>query len=201
MLPSRGLSLIAPAALLLALAYSQVNWRHDRTIAVTLASELSALEAQRTFPTDGDDIADSPLRVIRASDTVPLATLVRGRTAVIYIYRADCSACVWLASQLDSILPTWRDSLVMVSTHRRDRPAPALMFDTASTTAVTGVPAMLVVDADGIVRHSARGGLPQVAHLLQFAQLPSLVSRIQGYSDGSVTKSSDAANPSSIHAK
>lgn len=180
---SRASSLVAPIALLLALVYSQIGWRRDRIVATQVSDRLETAQLQRTFPSDGEELAESSLRVIRGSDTVPIAQLVRGHRAVIYFDRPDCSSCIWFATKMDSILPSWRDSMTVISTHRREHPAPRLMLDSASTAQITGVPAMLVVDSDGVVRHSAPAGLPQVARLLEFANLPSPHALIGAYGD------------------
>lgn len=166
-LASRAFSLVTPVALLLALVYSQVGWRQDRQAYTDLHEKFASTRLQRNFPSDGEDLATSALRVIRGADTVPLAQFVRGRRAVIYFQRPNCSECIWFAAQMDSTLPAWRDSLIVVTSYGNERgvvSGPTL--DSASSLIMTGVPAMLVVDSAGFVRHSVPAGLPPITHVL-----------------------------------
>jgi len=85
---------------------------------------------------------------------------------------------------MDSISPGWRDSLVVVTSYDSIRgKISGLTLDSASSLAITGVPALLVVDSSGYVLHSVPAGVPQVAHVLDFIGEPSPVDRLAvGYS-------------------
>lgn len=171
--------LIAPVALLAALIYSQLGWRKTLEVAGSLSDQYRTIRAQRTFPSDGEDLAVSAMRVIRGKDTVPLAEIVRGRRAVIYFGRPNCASCTWFEAEMDSIMPSWRDSLVVVTSYGSARgPVSGLTLDSTSSLAITGVPALLVVDSTGYVRHSVPAGVPQVAHVLSFVGEPSPVGRL-----------------------
>jgi len=174
LLPSNISLLLGPILLLLALIYSQVAWRNDRKVYADLADRFATVRRQRTFPSDGENLAGSELRVVRGADNIPLAQIVRGRRAIIYFERADCAPCIWFAAKMDSILPAWRDSIIVVSVHDKKRGvASKLMLDSASTSIITGTPAMLVVDSIGDVRQSVPAGLPQVTKVLDFVGIPS----------------------------
>lgn len=185
-LASRALSLVTPVALLLALVYSQVGWRKDRQTFTDLQEKFALTRLQRNFPSDGEDISTSAMRVIRGADTVSLAQLVRGRKAVIYFQRPNCSECIWFAAKMDSTLPRWRDSLIVVTSYGKERGVVSgLTLDSASSLIMTGVPAMLVVDSAGFVRHSVPAGLPPITHVLNFVGVPSPSDSalLDGYAD------------------
>ena len=165
---------IALIALLFALGYSQVGWRRDRKVYETVRERLNVVSLQRTFPADGEELGASALRVIRGADTIPLAQLVRGRKAVIYFGRPDCPSCTWFTAKMDSIFPAWRDSIIEVTSFSKERGVVAgLTLDSASSLVMTGVPAILVVDEAGFVRHSVDAGLPAVTRVLDFVGIPS----------------------------
>jgi hypothetical protein len=201
-LASRTLSLVAPIALLLALVYSQVGWRNDQKAYADLREKFGVIRLERTFPSDGEDLAASSLRVIRGADTVPLIDVVHGRNAVIYFDRPECPTCAWFAAKMDSILPAWRDSLVVVTSYSEKRgPVLGLTLDSASSAIMTGVPAMLVVDSAGFVKHSVPAGLPQVTQVLDFMGIPSPGQLLlKGYADSTHaarTASAGAVSPDS----
>lgn len=166
-------SLVAPVVLLVALSYSQVGWRRDQRSYVELIEQLNRSRLQASFPSDGQDLAASALRVIREIDTVSLARIVRGRSAVIYFERTDCFICARFAVSMDSLLPAWRDSLIVVRPRNDEHASGAFMLDSISSVILKGVPAMLVVDSTGVVRHSVPAGLPGVISVLEFVGIPA----------------------------
>jgi hypothetical protein len=83
-LAMRVSTLVAPVTLLVALVYSQVGWRRDQQVYFELVERFKVMRLQAAFPSDGENLAASVMRVIRQSDTVSLAEIVRGRQSVIY---------------------------------------------------------------------------------------------------------------------
>ena len=167
-------AIVAPIALVLALVHSHHGWRAERSAHVDLIELFDRVRQQRSFPSDGEELLASNLRVMRSADTVLLGELVRGRSAVIYFQRPDCPICVDFAAIMDSTLPAWRDSLVVIDIYRRDLVKTSVhMLDSASSKFVTGVPALLVVDSSGVVRHSVEAGLPMVLRVLGFVGFPA----------------------------
>lgn len=170
--------------LLVVTAYSQIGWRNDHAAFEKVATKLRSVNLERTFPSDGEDLSASVLHVVRGTDTIPLESLVRGRSAVIYFSRPDCAPCKWLGAQLDSMSPRWRDSILVVGTYTRVRDSiPPLMLDSASTAMLSGVPTTLLVDARGFVRHSALG-LQRVVKVFNFEGVPAPdADRLKSYKD------------------
>lgn len=167
-------NLVAPIVLGLALIHAHLGWHRDRSAYDELSGDLTKVLMERQFPADGEALANSPLRIIRETDTVSLAHQVNGREAVIYFERPSCFICSNLAAKLDSLLPTWRDSMVIVRMfENRLREPGELMLDSASSRYMTGVPSILVVDSAGHVRHSVDAGLPPVLRVLEFLGLPA----------------------------
>lgn len=172
-LGARAAILAVVAPLVAAVAFAQYGWRRDHAVAERLSERIAKYAKEQTFPVDGEDIEASALRVIRGADTVGLGDLVRGRRRVIYFTRPDCAPCKWFGAQMDSIMPTWRDSFVVVETFRRTENATAsLMLDSVSTLSLAGVPTTLSVDAQGFIRHSAMG-LGRVVRVLNLDGVPS----------------------------
>lgn len=188
--------LLVALPLLVVTGYSQIGWRNDHAAFEKVATKLRSVNLERTFPSDGDDLSASVLHVVRGADTIPLESLVRGRSAVIYFSRQDCAPCKWLGAQLDSMSPRWRDSILVVGTYTRARDSiPPLMLDSASTAMLSGVPSTLLVDARGFVRHSALG-LQRVVKVFNFEGVPAPdADRLKSYKD-SVKASATAANVS-----
>lgn len=161
------------APLIAALAHAQLGWKRDHAVAERLSERIAKYTKEQSFPVDGEDIAGSALSVIRGADTVALDEVIRGRSRVVYFTRPDCAPCKWFAAQMDSILPTWRDSFVVVEPFQRSGRASAnLMLDSVSTLSLAGVPTILSVDANGYVHHSAMG-LGRVVRILNLVGVPS----------------------------
>lgn len=178
----RGLSLpllaIAVASVV-GLVYSQIGWRSAREESEGLREYVTRVDLRRPFPRDGENIGESSLRVIDGLDTVPIGQLVRGRHAIVYFGREGCPPCDWLRAQLDTLLPTWRDSLLVISTFDEGRgPLTGRALDSLSSLQIEGVPALLVVDSLGFIRHSVPSGLPAVSRVIAFMGLPSPADRV-----------------------
>lgn len=172
-LDTRNLALVVLLSLVGAVGYSQIRWRRDRVTFDRVRERLAIVNQQKAFPADGDQIAASPLRVIRGSDPLPLGDLARGHRTILYFDRPDCPSCTWLEQQLDSVLPRWRDSLVTVTSYGTARgPVRGLTLDSVSSRYVTGVPALVVVDSTGVVNHSVAAGLPPVMQVMRMVGLP-----------------------------
>jgi hypothetical protein len=112
----------APLVLLLALIYSQLGWRADRAQYFILREAHLTLREKGTFPQDGQTLSTNTMRVVVDGDTVPLYSLVSDHGGVIYFERSDCPICARFGELMDSIMPSWRDSLVSVSPF--DDPSP-----------------------------------------------------------------------------
>jgi len=170
---------------LLAFVYAEYGWRRDSRILAGTNESFAQVKRERTFPSDGDDLAASPLRVISAADTVAIDRLVKGRKGTVLLFsRPDCAPCKWFAAQMDSIQPGWRDSVVVVTPYSaKHEYGPLLMLDSASTKVLPGVPATLIVDVDGYVQHSALG-LRKVLRMFNINHVPSPnAERIAAYRD------------------
>ena len=75
---------------------------------------------------------------------------------------------------MDSLLPSWRDSMLVVTSWGDSiGPVTGLTLDSASARIMTGVPALLVIDSTGSVRHSVSGGLPMMIRVLNFVRFPA----------------------------
>jgi len=172
-LRTASIVVVIVAPLIAALAHAQLGWKRDHAVAERLSERIAKFTKEQAFPVDGEDLAGSALQIIRGADTVALEEVIRGRAGVVYFTRPDCAPCKWFAVQMDSILPTWRDSFVVVEPFQRSGPTGAsLMLDSVSTLALAGVPTILSVDAKGYVHHAAMG-LGRVVRILNLVGVPS----------------------------
>lgn len=166
-------------ALVVALSYSQIGWRATEDKYQLARKRASDWELRSTFPRDGSHVSESSLRILDGWDTLSLTGLVRGGPAVVYFAREGCPPCDWLRGQLDTLMPNWRDSIVLVSTFDEGRgPKTGLALDSISSLTVEGVPAILVIDSAGFVRHSVASGLVPVARVLAFMRYPSPIDQL-----------------------
>lgn len=166
-----GASPLMPALfLVVALVYSQIGWRSDRAAYSGLQRQLQLMREQQGYPEDGEELTASGLRVVRGDSAIALADLLRGRGGIVYFERRDCTICQWFSASMDTLMPAWRDSFVVIHPYMRPDtglPFSTVMLDSASSRILVGVPALLVIDSTGLVRNSVSAGLPQVIRVLE----------------------------------